>query len=88
MELDAQRQMEREMKDALLAVLYRKRFNLPFLILKVRRDHLIEDSLNQVGFPMLYRMTKSRKPMLLGALLYLLDILTEVYRILDFREKT
>jgi hypothetical protein len=61
MEVDAQRQMEREMKDALLAVLYRKRFNLPFLILKVRRDHLIEDSLNQVGLLTWRPTTKSAK---------------------------
>jgi hypothetical protein len=48
MEMDARRQMERELKDALLAVLYQKRIKMPFLKLKVRREHLIEDSLNQV----------------------------------------
>jgi hypothetical protein len=49
MEVDARRQMEREMKDALLSVLYQKRFKVPFLTLKVRREHILEDSLNQVS---------------------------------------
>ena len=49
MEIDAKRQMEKEIHDALISMILDKRVSLPFLVLHIRRDHLISDSLNQVG---------------------------------------
>ena len=49
MEIDARRQMEQELKEAVLYSLLRSDIGImPYLILHIRRNHLISDSLNQV----------------------------------------
>ncbi|KAF0386741.1 HECT-domain-containing protein [Gigaspora margarita] len=49
MEFDAKRQMESKAKEAIFSFLFQKRAATPHLILKVRRDYLIEDSLSQIS---------------------------------------
>ncbi|RIB00822.1 hypothetical protein C2G38_1993792 [Gigaspora rosea] len=49
MEYDAKRQMESKAKEAIFSFLFQKRAATPHLILKVRRDYLIEDSLSQIS---------------------------------------
>ncbi|CAG8493089.1 2866_t:CDS:10 [Ambispora leptoticha] len=49
MEFDAKRQMETKAKEAFFTILFQKRVTAPHLILRVRRDFLIEDSLNQIA---------------------------------------
>ncbi|RUS25861.1 hypothetical protein BC938DRAFT_471542 [Jimgerdemannia flammicorona] len=49
MELDARRQMETKVKEAILTILYQKRVTVPYLVLRVRRDNLIVDSLTQLA---------------------------------------
>lgn len=49
MEIDARRQMEQELKEAVLYSMLRRDIDIvPYLILHIRRDRLISDSLNQV----------------------------------------
>lgn len=48
LELDAKRQMDRKMKEAMTAFIWQKRVVMPYLIIKVRRSLLLEDSLDQV----------------------------------------
>lgn len=49
MELDARRQMEIKVKEAILTILYQKRVTVPYLVLRVRRDNLISESLTQLS---------------------------------------
>ncbi|CAG8554900.1 10133_t:CDS:10 [Paraglomus brasilianum] len=49
MEFDAKRQMDIKAKEAFFTILFEKRLTTPQLILRVRRDYLIEDSLNQLA---------------------------------------
>ncbi|CAG8653356.1 5956_t:CDS:2, partial [Racocetra fulgida] len=49
MEYDAKRQMETKAKEAIFSLLFQKRAATPHLILRVRRDYLIEDSLSQIS---------------------------------------
>lgn len=45
---DATRQMERQARDAMLATILRGQLDAPFLLLHIRRDRLVEDSLRQI----------------------------------------
>ncbi|KAG9302135.1 hypothetical protein G9A89_020569 [Geosiphon pyriformis] len=49
MEFDARRQMESKAKEAFLNIFFQRRVTAPHLVLKVRRDYLIEDSLSQIA---------------------------------------
>jgi len=49
MEYDARRQMEVKAKEAFFTTVFQKRTVAPHLILKVRRDCIIEDSLSQIS---------------------------------------
>ncbi|ORY03980.1 hypothetical protein K493DRAFT_206334, partial [Basidiobolus meristosporus CBS 931.73] len=49
LEADAKRQMENKVKEAIITILYQKRVTVPYLVLHIRRDYLIEDSLNQLS---------------------------------------
>ncbi|KAJ1969311.1 putative E3 ubiquitin-protein ligase [Dispira parvispora] len=49
MRLDARRQMESKVKEALLTTILKKRLIEPYLTLNVRRDCIVEDSLNQLA---------------------------------------
>eukprot|EP01137_Pigoraptor_chileana_P003011 Opistho-2@42608 len=49
LELDAQRQMNRELETAIVSSILRGVSVDPYLTLVIRRDHLIEDSLNQIA---------------------------------------
>jgi hypothetical protein len=48
LELDAKRQMERKLKEAMYSFLIQRKVVVPYLLIRVRRDHLMEDSLNQL----------------------------------------
>ncbi|ORY07999.1 hypothetical protein K493DRAFT_201530, partial [Basidiobolus meristosporus CBS 931.73] len=50
LEVDARRQMENKVKEAIITILFQKRVTVPYLVLHIRRDYLIEDSLNQLSF--------------------------------------
>ena len=49
LEADARRQMDKEMKDAIMSSIYERRYKIPFLTVVVRREYILEDSLNQVS---------------------------------------
>ncbi|KAK9728614.1 putative E3 ubiquitin-protein ligase, variant 3 [Basidiobolus ranarum] len=49
LEVDARRQMENKVKEAIITILFQKRVTVPYLVLHIRRDFLIEDSLNQLS---------------------------------------
>ncbi|KAL1918392.1 uncharacterized protein VTP21DRAFT_3052 [Calcarisporiella thermophila] len=49
MDIDAKRQMENKFKEAIFTIIFQKRAIVPYLVLQVRRDRLIEDSLNQLA---------------------------------------
>ncbi|CAI2170422.1 1132_t:CDS:10 [Funneliformis geosporum] len=49
MEFDAKRQMESKAKEAFFTILFQRRVTTTVLILKIRRDYLIEDSLRQIS---------------------------------------
>ncbi|CAG8491349.1 232_t:CDS:10 [Diversispora eburnea] len=49
MEYDAKRQMDSKAKEAFFTILFQKRVTAPHLILRIRRDFLIEDSLSQIA---------------------------------------
>lgn len=49
MEYDARRQMEIKAREAFFTTVFQKRVVAPHLLLKVRRDCIIEDSLTQIS---------------------------------------
>ncbi|KAK9709845.1 putative E3 ubiquitin-protein ligase [Basidiobolus ranarum] len=49
LEVDARRQMENKVKEAIITILFQKRVTVPYLVLHIRRDYLIEDSLDQLS---------------------------------------
>ena len=49
LEYDAKRQMEVKAREAFFSTIFQRQLTNPHLMLKVRRDCLIEDSLNQIG---------------------------------------
>jgi E3 ubiquitin-protein ligase HECTD2 len=49
MEYDARRQMEIKAREAFFTTVFQKRAVAPHLLLKVRRECIIEDSLNQIS---------------------------------------
>lgn len=50
MESDAKQQMELKRREAFFNMLFHQRASLPYLLLSIRRQYLIEDSLRQVTF--------------------------------------
>ncbi|KAK4050398.1 putative E3 ubiquitin-protein ligase [Microbotryomycetes sp. JL201] len=46
---DGQRQMEDKAREALISTLMRRMLEMPFLHLKVRRTHIVQDSLEQIS---------------------------------------
>ncbi|KAI9298105.1 ubiquitin-protein ligase E3A, partial [Neoconidiobolus thromboides FSU 785] len=49
LELDAIRQMKEKLKQVIHSILFQNQASTPFLCLKIRREYLIEDSLNQLS---------------------------------------
>ncbi|CAG8475574.1 1330_t:CDS:10 [Acaulospora morrowiae] len=49
MEFDAKRQMDGKAQEAFFTLILQKRITLPHLVLRIRRDYLIEDSLTQIA---------------------------------------
>lgn len=50
LELDAKRQMEKKLKEAMYSYIFQRRVLVPYLVIRVRRHRLLEDSLDQVFF--------------------------------------
>ncbi|KAG0192105.1 putative E3 ubiquitin-protein ligase [Apophysomyces sp. BC1034] len=48
MESDAKQQMETKWREAFFSMLFHQKVSMPYLVLRVRRENLIEDSLRQV----------------------------------------
>lgn len=49
-EIDAKQQMETKWREAFFNMLFYQKTSMPYLILRVSRDNLIEDSLRQVRY--------------------------------------
>jgi E3 ubiquitin-protein ligase HECTD2 len=49
MEADARDQQETKWREAFLNMLFHQKPTMPYLILRVRREYLIDDSLRQVS---------------------------------------
>lgn len=49
LESDAKRQMETKWREAFFNMLFHQKASMPYLVLRVRRENLIEDSLLQVN---------------------------------------
>ena len=49
LELDARRQMDQKLKEAMYSFIFQKRVVIPYLVLRIRRDHIIQDSLDQLS---------------------------------------
>ena len=50
LEADAKRQMETKWREAFFNMLFHQKASMPYLVLRVRRENLIEDSLIQAKY--------------------------------------
>lgn len=60
LEADAKRQMETKWREAFFNMLFHQKASMPYLVIRVRRENLIEDSLHQVRLSALAKIIYRR----------------------------